>query len=686
VFFFDNGGLGNLAGGINYGDDNGTLNGFKGVTFEGGIRVPFLIREPGLQHSVYDSPILEQDLMPTLVNAAGGDASQFQTDGVDLTPHLSGTDPTPAHQEEFWRNRGIWAVRKGDWKLERPSGSNVFGFYNIATDQSESHNLIGTADPTLKAKIAELGLDLTNWEATVAKPKFGILGADDRNKFDHFVFRNNLVATTSFSTANAWQEFGNPAHNVTMLVDDAYANDVIEFTTRDDANYSANNDLTRMSGSTYMLNQVQFTGTFGGDSAQSGTVKGNSLLFVKDLNGNAPRIQLDATSSGAANFTFNLNNELVLLTALTIAGDGTQNFVIGGVIRDYYDPRDANISTPHDVLKIGASNVTLAANNTFTGTLTINGGQVHVNGASAAISAASRITISSGGALVLDSGSIAVPIIDNALHLNGDGSQIADPQGDYNHDHRVDALDYTLWRDSVGQMGDNLAADGNGDGSVNQQDFDVWSANFGKVSGGGDGGTNGGLLSIKGGTLRVSTITGNLVNSGGTLAPGATAGIRSIGGNLKENAGILQVLLSGLTPGASPGFDVIQVGGTATLGGTLLVQLGNFAPTIGQTFDILTATGGLSGTFSTVAGSPGAGKAWQLTYGPNDLTLSVVAGGSAANVFMSGYRLGGDSQSSAFVSEPSTLCSLAVGAASFGLYRAHRRRAGSYSSAVLMDS
>src|SRR5262249_39132124 len=163
---------------------------------------PFLYRAPGLAHGVYDSPILEQDLMPTFVNAAGGDASQFLSDGVDLTPHLSGADPTPAHQEEFWRNRGAWAIRKGDWKLDRPGGTNVFGFYNLATDPSETHNLIGTSDPTLKLKIAELGRDRVAYEVQYEKPQYGVTGVDDRNKFDHFVFRNNVLAAASFNTTN----------------------------------------------------------------------------------------------------------------------------------------------------------------------------------------------------------------------------------------------------------------------------------------------------------------------------------------------------------------------------------------------------------------------------------------------------------------------------------------------------
>jgi hypothetical protein len=52
---------------------------------------------------------------------------------------------------------------------------------------------------------------------------------------------------------------------------------------------------------------------------------------------------------------------------------------------------------------------------------------------------------------------------------------------DYNENGVVDAADYALWRNTRGQMGAGLAADGNNDGTVNQPDYDLWRANFGKL-------------------------------------------------------------------------------------------------------------------------------------------------------------------------------------------------------------
>ncbi len=51
--------------------------------------------------------------------------------------------------------------------------------------------------------------------------------------------------------------------------------------------------------------------------------------------------------------------------------------------------------------------------------------------------------------------------------------------GDFNGDLVVDAADYTVWRNSSGQVGSNLPADGNGDGAVNRADYLLWKRNFG---------------------------------------------------------------------------------------------------------------------------------------------------------------------------------------------------------------
>jgi beta-glucanase (GH16 family) len=56
--------------------------------------------------------------------------------------------------------------------------------------------------------------------------------------------------------------------------------------------------------------------------------------------------------------------------------------------------------------------------------------------------------------------------------------------GDYNGDGNVNAADYTVWRDTLGQSAIGLPADGSGNGTVDQSDYDKWQANFGLTGAG----------------------------------------------------------------------------------------------------------------------------------------------------------------------------------------------------------
>lgn len=80
------------------------------------------------------------------------------------------------------------------------------------------------------------------------------------------------------------------------------------------------------------------------------------------------------------------------------------------------------------------------------------------------------------------------------FNLQYDANVSTTLDGDYNGDGVVDAADYTVWRDTLGQAGSGLAADGTGpagvpDGVVDQLDYDFWKANFGNHSGTGAGAT-----------------------------------------------------------------------------------------------------------------------------------------------------------------------------------------------------
>jgi hypothetical protein len=131
-------------------------------------------------------------------------------------------------------------------------------------------------------------------------------------------------------------------------------------------------------------------------------------------------------------------------------------------------------------------------------------------------------------------------------------------------------------------------------------------------------------LTINGGTLEgVGTIEGD-VSSSGHVGPGLSAGALQIAGTYTQTvAGALGIEIGGP---ANTQFDRLDVSGPATLAGTLAVSfIGGFAPTLGQSFEVMTFAS-RSGTISTVTGT-GIGGSLTLVpiHGATNLTLQVVS-------------------------------------------------------------
>ena len=184
VFFFsDNGGPTMPTTTIN-GSSNRPLRGSKRQTWEGGIRVPFVIRWKGqLPAGAVDSrPIIQLDVLPTALVAAGVAVNPaWKLDGVNLLPFVKGADKRPPHEALYWRLFGHMAIRKGPWKLvksaEGPlvetdttqpdlSGAQLF---DLSKDIGEQHDL-SASQP---AKVKELSDDWLRWNRELAKPSWG---------------------------------------------------------------------------------------------------------------------------------------------------------------------------------------------------------------------------------------------------------------------------------------------------------------------------------------------------------------------------------------------------------------------------------------------------------------------------------------------------------------------------------
>ena len=133
---------------------NGGLRGFKTTTFEGGPRVPFLAqwKEKIPAGTVYDHPVINLDVLPTALTAAGGAVDPaWKLDGVDLLPYVTGTNKARPHKTLFWRFSPQWAVRHGDMKLVvSAGGSGKPELYDLAADRAETKDLSATQPETVK--------------------------------------------------------------------------------------------------------------------------------------------------------------------------------------------------------------------------------------------------------------------------------------------------------------------------------------------------------------------------------------------------------------------------------------------------------------------------------------------------------------------------------------------------------
>ena len=159
---------------------NGPLRGHKASTWEGGVRVPFLVQWKGRLPAgkTYDAPVAQIDILPTALAAAGFDAKpEWKLDGVDLAPHLASDKTTPPHDMLYWRFGNQMAVRAGDWKLvkarnnraggaARPGDLGAAQLFNLAADLGEQTNL-ASKEPE---KVKQLEAAWQKWNAELQPP------------------------------------------------------------------------------------------------------------------------------------------------------------------------------------------------------------------------------------------------------------------------------------------------------------------------------------------------------------------------------------------------------------------------------------------------------------------------------------------------------------------------------------
>ncbi|MCB0633167.1 MAG: sulfatase [Saprospiraceae bacterium] len=167
VFTSDNGGLSTLFPGRTAPTSVRPLRAGKGWLYEGGLRVPLIIRSPYMHGQRIHPPVVSMDLYPTVLDLLGLPLQPEQhMDGKSLKPLLKG-EVGSVHESLFYHyphyHGSGWrpgtAVRHGDWKLIYFYETDQYELYNLAEDEEEQHEL----SEQHPEKLAELKSELEHW-------------------------------------------------------------------------------------------------------------------------------------------------------------------------------------------------------------------------------------------------------------------------------------------------------------------------------------------------------------------------------------------------------------------------------------------------------------------------------------------------------------------------------------------
>ena len=173
IFMSDNGGLVTHAG---HPTTNAPLSDGKGTCREGGIRVPMMIKWPGIVQagSYCDEPVISDDLFPTILKMAGISTEAYlkNIDGKDLNPLLTGVGKFERpeglcfHYPHYWAWKGLRdtypsikpfsAIRMGKWKLCYGYENEKAELFNLDKDISEQNNLLEQKSEIAKQLCSQL--------------------------------------------------------------------------------------------------------------------------------------------------------------------------------------------------------------------------------------------------------------------------------------------------------------------------------------------------------------------------------------------------------------------------------------------------------------------------------------------------------------------------------------------------
>jgi arylsulfatase A-like enzyme len=165
VFFTsDNGPCACCAHQVEFFDSNGPLRGVKREVYEGGIRVPMIVRWPGRIPAGRTSQTIWAfwDVMPTLEELVGLTPS-MAIDGISYLNDLLGKKQNRQHDYFYWdyghvRDTYMQAVRSGKWKGVKRGVNAPIELYDLDNDIGETNDLAGS-HPDIVLKLQEMMKD-----------------------------------------------------------------------------------------------------------------------------------------------------------------------------------------------------------------------------------------------------------------------------------------------------------------------------------------------------------------------------------------------------------------------------------------------------------------------------------------------------------------------------------------------
>ena len=175
VFTSDNGALDRPDGGSNL-----PLRGHKGTTWEGGMRVPAIVRWPGRIEagSVCDELATAMDLYPTLASLAGTTPPTDRAiDGRDIAPLLMDGAPSPHEHFAYYFMDQLCAVRDERWKLHLARhGEPVVELYDLLDDPGETAD-VASEHPEVVSDLERVAQD---YRQRLGDSRLGIEGTEVR--------------------------------------------------------------------------------------------------------------------------------------------------------------------------------------------------------------------------------------------------------------------------------------------------------------------------------------------------------------------------------------------------------------------------------------------------------------------------------------------------------------------------